>query len=455
MRTNSNSQQNPPDSGWKQENSTASLSEAHSTIPVHDHRPPWRKFLAYVGPGALVAVGYMDPGNWATNLAGGSKFAFALLSVILISNLMAILLQTLSVRLGIATGRDLAQACRDHYSKPVSIFLWILAEIAIAATDLAELIGAAVALNLLFGLPLMWGLILTAFDVLLLLALQNRGFRWLEAFVITLMVTIFLCFGIEMLLAKPEWSAVLKGYVPSAQILTNPEMLYIAIGILGATVMPHNLYLHSSLVQTRAFKRTESGKKEAIKFATLDTVISLMLALLVNSAMLILAASVFYRSGRTNIVEITQVYELLSPMLGTAVASTLFGVALLACGQNATITGTLSGQIVMEGFLNFRIKPWIRRLITRLIAVTPAVIVTYLYGAKGVTDLLVLSQVILSLQLSFAVFPLLIFTSDRRKMGIFVSPTWLKVLGWTAGVIIAALNIYLLLVTFGVVKSGG
>ncbi|GGJ51512.1 Nramp family divalent metal transporter [Deinococcus roseus] len=453
MSTTSNPNPQQPDSGWKQENTTQSLSEVHGTIPVHDNRPPWRKFLAYVGPGALVAVGYMDPGNWATNLAGGSKFAFALLSVILISNLMAILLQTLSVRLGIATGRDLAQACRDHYSRPVSIFLWILAEIAIAATDLAELIGAAVALNLLFGIPLMWGLILTAFDVLLLLALQNKGFRWLEAFVITLMVTIFLCFGVEMFLAKPEWAQVLKGYIPTAQVLTNPEMLYIAIGILGATVMPHNLYLHSSLVQTRAFKRTEAGKREAIKYSTLDTVISLMLALLVNSAMLILAASVFYKSGQTEVAEITEVYKLLSPMLGTALASTLFGVALLACGQNATITGTLSGQIVMEGFLNFKIKPWIRRLITRLIAVIPAVIVTYLYGAKGTTDLLVLSQVILSLQLSFAVFPLLIFTSDRRKMGVFVNPTWLKVLGWTSGVIIAGLNIYLLLVTFGLVKS--
>lgn len=446
----------PPEnqtSGWRQANTSQSLSEAHASIPVHDNKPAWRRFLAYVGPGALVAVGYMDPGNWATNLAGGSKFAFALLSVILISNLMAILLQTLSLRLGIATGRDLAQACRDHYPKPVAVVLWLLAEIAIAATDLAELIGAAVALNLLFGLPLMWGLVITAFDVILLLALQNKGFRWLEAFVITLMVTIFVCFGIEMLLAQPEWSQVLKGYIPTREILSNPEMLYISIGILGATVMPHNLYLHSSLVQTRAFKRTEQGKKQAIKFATLDTVISLMLALLVNSAMLILAASVFFKSGRTEVVEITQVYELLSPMLGTALASTLFGVALLACGQNATITGTLSGQIVMEGFLNFKIKPWIRRLITRLIAVTPAIIVTYLYGAKGVTDLLVLSQVILSLQLSFAVFPLLVFTSDRKKMGVFVSPLWLKVLGWTSGFVIAALNIYLLLVTFGVVKS--
>lgn len=446
----------PPEnqtSGWRQANTSQSLSEAHASIPVHDNKPAWRRFLAYVGPGALVAVGYMDPGNWATNLAGGSKFAFALLSVILISNLMAILLQTLSLRLGIATGRDLAQACRDHYPKPVAVVLWLLAEIAIAATDLAELIGAAVALNLLFGLPLMWGLVITAFDVILLLALQNKGFRWLEAFVITLMVTIFVCFGIEMLLAQPAWSQVLKGYIPTREILSNPEMLYISIGILGATVMPHNLYLHSSLVQTRAFKRTEEGKKQAIKFATLDTVISLMLALLVNSAMLILAASVFFKSGRTEVVEITQVYELLSPMLGTALASTLFGVALLACGQNATITGTLSGQIVMEGFLNFKIKPWIRRLITRLIAVTPAIIVTYLYGAKGVTDLLVLSQVILSLQLSFAVFPLLVFTSDRKKMGVFVSPLWLKVLGWTSGFVIAALNIYLLLVTFGVVKS--
>ncbi|GEM49524.1 Nramp family divalent metal transporter [Deinococcus cellulosilyticus] len=443
-----------PQDGWRQEPGEASLSEANSTIPIPEGKPHWRRFLAFVGPGALVAVGYMDPGNWATNLAGGSKFAFSLLSVVLISNLMAILLQAMSLRLGIATGRDLAQACRDHYPRPVALFLWVLAEIAIAATDLAELIGAAVALNLLFGLPLLWGLILTAFDVLLLLMLQNRGFRWIEAFVMVLIFTIFVCFGIELVLAKPEWSAVLRGYIPTHQILTQPQMLYIAIGILGATVMPHNLYLHSSIVQTRNYKRDLAGKKEAIKYATLDSTIALMLALLVNSAMLILAATVFFKAGRTEMADITEAYGLLTPLLGTTLASTLFGVALLACGQNATITGTLSGQIVMEGFLNFRVAPWIRRLITRLIAIVPAVAVTAIHGSKGTTDLLVLSQVILSLQLSFAVFPLLLFTSDPKKMGGFVNPPWMNVLGWLTGLTIAGFNLYLLLVTFGILQHG-
>jgi manganese transport protein len=442
-----------PAKGWLQPNASKSLSESHASVHVPRDKPAWRRFLAFVGPGAMVAVGYMDPGNWATNIAGGSKFAYALLSVILISNLMAILLQSLAVRLGLATGRDLAQACRDAYPKPVSIFLWILAEIAIAATDLAELIGAAIALNLLFGLPLIWGLLITAFDVLLLLALQGKGFRYIEAFIIVLIATIAGCFAIELLLSKPDWNAALAGYIPTFEILRNPNMLYIAIGILGATVMPHNLYLHSSIVQTRAIDPSSAGKREAIKFATIDSTVALMLALLVNSSMLILAASAFYATGRTNIAEIGDAYKLLAPLLGTALASTLFGVALLACGQNATITGTLSGQIVMEGFLNFRLQPWVRRLITRLIAIIPAVIVTAMYGSSGTAQLLVGSQVILSLQLSFAVFPLVMFTSDKRKMGEFVNPTWLKSLAWSAAVVIAGLNTYLLLVTFGVIKT--
>lgn len=438
--------------GWLQASTSQSLSESHATIHVPRDKPAWRRFLAFVGPGAMVAVGYMDPGNWATNIAGGSKFAYALLSVILISNLMAILLQTLAVRLGLATGRDLAQACRDAYPRPVSLFLWFLAEIAIAATDLAELIGSAIALNLLFGIPLLLGLCLTAFDVLILLALQGKGFRYIEAFIIALIATVAACFAIELFLSKPDWNAAVAGYVPTLEILRNPQMLYIAIGILGATVMPHNLYLHSSIVQTRKIEASSAGKREAIKFATIDSTVALMLALFVNSAMLILAASAFYASGRTNIAEIGDAYKLLAPLLGTALASTLFGVALLACGQNATITGTLSGQIVMEGFLNFRLKPWVRRLITRLIAIVPAVIVTALYGSSGTSQLLVGSQVILSLQLSFAVFPLVLFTSDKKKMGEFVNPTWVKVLAWSVAGVIASLNAYLLLVTFGIFK---
>ena len=441
--------------GWLQASTSQSLSESHATIHVPQDKPAWRRFLAFVGPGAMVAVGYMDPGNWATNIAGGSKFAYALLSVILISNLMAILLQTLSVRLGLATGRDLAQACRDAYPRPVSLFLWVLAEIAIAATDLAELIGSAIALNLLFGIPLLLGLCLTAFDVLILLALQGKGFRYIEAFIIALIATVAACFAIELFLSKPDWNAALTGYVPTLEILRNPQMLYIAIGILGATVMPHNLYLHSSIVQTRKIEASSAGKREAIKFATIDSTVALMLALFVNSAMLILAASAFYASGRTNIAEIGDAYKLLAPLLGTALASTLFGVALLACGQNATITGTLSGQIVMEGFLNFRLKPWVRRLVTRLIAIVPAVIVTALYGSSGTSQLLVGSQVILSLQLSFAVFPLVLFTSDKKKMGEFVNPTWVKVLAWSVASVIAGLNAYLLLNIFGVLKAIG
>ncbi|MDQ4147604.1 MAG: Nramp family divalent metal transporter [Pseudomonadota bacterium] len=433
---------------WRRERTMASLPEANATLAIPQGVSFWRKLFAFSGPGYLVAVGYMDPGNWATDLAGGSRFNYTLLSVIMISNLMAILLQSLAVRLGIVTGRDLAQACRDHFSAPVSFGLWILCEIAIAACDLAEVIGSAIALNLLFGIPLVWGVLLTAFDVLILLLLQNLGFRWLEAVVLALLATIGVCFTAQIIFSHPELSAIMQGFVPSAQIVTNPEALYIAIGILGATVMPHNLYLHSSVVQTRAYAKDKAGKREAIKFATIDSTLALMLALFINSAILIVAAATFYRTGNYQVTEISQAYQLLSPLLGVAGASTLFGIALLASGQNSTLTGTLAGQIVMEGFLNIRLPAWLRRLITRLIAIVPAVIVTALYGESGTTQLLILSQVILSMQLSFAVFPLVMFTSDRRKMGEFVNPPWRKLLSWNVAVLIAALNAWLLVQAF-------
>lgn len=430
--------------GWRRQSPLKSLPEVNATLAVPHGGGFWRKLLAFSGPGYLVAVGYMDPGNWATDLAGGSKFNYALLSVIMISNLMAILLQALAVRLGVVTGRDLAQACRDHFSRPVSFGLWILCEIAIAACDLAEVIGSAIALNLLFGIPLMWGVLLTTFDVMLLLLLQNRGFRWLEAVVITLVATIGVCFAAEIALSRPEIKGIVEGFVPTAQIITNPEMLYIAIGILGATVMPHNLYLHSSIVQTRNYEKTNEGKREAIKFATIDSTVALLFALFINSAILIVAAATFYRTGNTQVAEIGDAFQLLSPLLGVTGASTLFAVALLASGQNSTLTGTLAGQIVMEGFLNLRLPGWLRRLVTRLIAIVPAVIVTALYGESGTAQLLILSQVILSMQLSFAVFPLVMFTSDKAKMGEFVNPLWRKSLAWSVAGVIAALNVWLL-----------
>ncbi|KEO83481.1 Nramp family divalent metal transporter [Tumebacillus flagellatus] len=431
-------------SGWRTERAGNSLPEVHRSMPVPTKGSWFRKFLAFLGPGYLVAVGYMDPGNWATDLAGGSQFGYSLLSVVMISNLMAILLQALSGKLGIVTGRDLAQACRDAYSKPVAISLWLLCELAIAACDLAELIGSAIALNLLFGLPLLWGIVLTSVDVLLVLLLQNKGFRYIEAMVIALIATVGICFGVELFLSKPDIGGVAKGFLPTAELVSNPQMLYIAIGILGATVMPHNLYLHSSIVQTRRFEETTLGKKEAIKFTTWDSTIALLFALFINAAILILAAATFHTSGNTDIAEIQDAYHMLSPLLGTTMASILFGVALLAAGQNSTLTGTLAGQIVMEGFLNIRMKAWLRRLLTRTVAIVPAVIVTALYGEKGTGDLLILSQVILSLQLSFAVVPLVRFTSDRKKMGEFVNPLWLKILAWTVAVVIAGLNLYLL-----------
>lgn len=434
--------------GWRRQRSMPSLPESHRTLPVPINAGFFRKLTAFAGPGYMVAVGYMDPGNWATDIAGGSKFNFALLSVILISNLMAILLQALAVKLGIAGERDLAQACRDHFSRPVTLVLWLLCEIAIAACDLAEVIGSAIALNLLFGLPLTWGVCITALDVLLILYLQHKGFRFLEAVVIALVLLIGGCFSYEILAANPDYAAILAGFVPTKQIISNPEMLYIAMGILGATVMPHNLYLHSSIVQTRKYPLTVEGKREAIMFATIDSTVALMFALFINAAILIVAAATFYSTGNHQVAEIGQAYELLSPLLGAAGASTLFAVALLASGQNSTLTGTLAGQIVMEGFLNFRMRPWLRRLITRLIAIVPAVIVTVLYGEHGTAQLLVLSQVILSLQLSFAVFPLVMFTSDKKKMGPFVNSVLTKITAWIVAVVIAALNIWLLYQTF-------
>jgi manganese transport protein len=434
--------------GWRLGRETPSLQEVHRSIPVPKSLSFWRKMLAFSGPGYLVAVGYMDPGNWATDLAGGSQFGYTLLSVILISNLMAILLQSLCAKLGIVTGRDLAQACRDHYSKPTAILLWVLCEIAICACDLAEVVGSAIALNLLFGIPLVWGVCITAADVLLVMFLQNKGFRYIEALVVTLIVVIGGCFLAEIIFSHPNVVAVLGGFVPKAEIIQNPKMLYIAIGILGATVMPHNLYLHSSIVQTRKYEQTPEGKREAVKFATIDSTVALMFALFINAAILIVSAASFYGSGE-KVGEIQEAYKLLSPVLGVTGASTLFAVALLASGQNSTLTGTLAGQIVMEGFLNIRLRPWLRRLITRLIAIIPAVIVTAISGEKGTTDLLVLSQVILSLQLSFAVIPLVIFTSDRRKMGEFANPAWLKFLAWTVAIIIAGLNARLLFDQFG------
>jgi manganese transport protein len=434
--------------GWRLPPSEVSLPEVHSSIAVPHGASFWKKMLAFAGPGYLVAVGYMDPGNWATDLAGGARFGYTLLSVVMISNLMAILLQALAARLGIASGRDLAQACRDHYSRPVTIALWIVCEIAIAACDLAEVLGAAIALNLLFGLPLLWGVCLTALDVLIVLYLQHRGFRYVEALVVALIVLIAGSFAVELWLASPDLTAVALGFVPHPVILQNGEMLYIAIGILGATVMPHNLYLHSSIVQTRKYLDTFESKREAILFATIDSSVALMSALFINAAILVMAAASFHGTGYDNVADISDAYKLLSPLLGTTMASTLFAVALLCSGQNATLTGTLAGQIVMEGFINLRIRPWLRRLITRLIAIIPAVIVIVIYGDAGTGPLLILSQVILSLQLPFAVFPLVMFTSEREKMGPFVNPAWVKAIAWAVAVVIAALNVWLLYQTF-------
>ncbi|CAE6751682.1 Nramp family divalent metal transporter [Xanthomonas arboricola] len=420
------------------------LGDHHASVAVPKGGHWWFRLLAFLGPGYMVSVGYMDPGNWATDLAGGSQFGYLLLSVILLSNLMAIVLQSLSARLGIATGLDLAQACRARYPRGVNLALWGICELAIIACDLAEVIGTAIALKLLFGIPLTVGAIITAVDVVLVLLLMNRGFRALEAFVIALLLIIFVCFGIQIALAAPPIAAVLGGFIPHAQVVTDPRALYLAIGIIGATVMPHNLYLHSSIVQTRAYPRTDAGRKSALRWAVTDSTVALMFALFINASILILAAAVFHAQGRTDVQEIEQAHALLAPMLGVGLASTLFAVALLASGVNSTVTATLAGQIVMEGFLQLRLPPWLRRLLTRGIAIVPVVIVTWLYGEAGTARLLVLSQVVLSMQLPFAVIPLVRFVSDRELMGALVTPPWLVRIAWFIAAVIVGLNLKLL-----------
>ena len=434
------------EAGSQYEPPRASLPEIHRSLSVPRSATFLRKLFAFAGPGFLIAVGYMDPGNWATDLAAGSKYNYALLSVIMLSNFMAILLQALAIKLGVVTGRDLAQACREHFSRPVSLMLWILAEIAIAACDLAEVIGSAIALNLLFHIPLLLGVSLTALDVLLILILQSKGFRFIEALVVALIATVSVCFGLEILFSHPAMTGLLKSFfVLPAPLLHDREMLYIAISILGATVMPHNLYLHSAIVQTRNFDRDARGKREAIRFGTIDSTVALTIALLVNAAILIVSAATFYSRGYNQVAEIQDAYKLLSPLLGVSAASAIFALALLASGQNSTLTGTLAGQVVMEGFLNIRLRPWLRRLITRGLAIVPAIFVTAFWGERGTANLLVFSQVILSMQLSFAVFPLVMFTGDKRKMGEFANPVWLKSLSWVAAFLIAALNAWLLI----------
>ena len=421
-----------------------SLQEVHRSIRIPPAGSALRRLFAFVGPGYLVAVGYMDPGNWATSLAGGSAFGYTLLSVALLSSLMAMLLQSLCTRVGIATSRDLAQLCRERFPRPVAWVLWLLAEVAICATDLAELIGTAIALKLLFGIPLLAGVVLTALDALLVLWLQHRGMRWLEAFIVAMIAIIAGCFAIQIVLAQPEWSAVLSGYLPSSSIVTDSTQLYLAIGILGATVMPHNLYLHTATVQSRAVGANLEEKREAIRYSTIDSTVALSLALLINSAILILAAATFHTAGHTEVAEIEDAYQLLIPVAGAGLAATLFAVALLACGLTATITATLAGQVVMEGFLQFRLSPVLRRLLTRLIAIVPAVIVTWQYGESGTAHLLILSQVVLSLQLPFAVIPLMLFATDRGRLGVLAAPRWQAVLGWAASLLIVGLNAKLL-----------
>ncbi len=429
-----------------------SLPESYRSVPVFAGASFFRKALAFAGPGYLVAVGYMDPGNWATDLGGGSRFGYTLLSAVLISSLMAIFLQALSAKLGIATGRDLAQACREHYSRRTSVILWLLCEVAIVACDLAEVLGSAVALKLLFGLPLLAGVLLTGFDVLLVLALQGRGFRVLETMVVTLILTIAGCFAYEIFFAQPLWREAATGFLPTMEIFRNREMLYLAVGILGATVMPHNLYLHSSIVQTRAFDEDSEGKREAIMFATLDSTIALGLSLFINAAILVLGAAAFHQRGMTAVAEIGQAYTLLTPVLGASLASTLFAGALLCSGQNSTLTGTLAGQIVMEGFIDFRMKPWQRRLVTRSLAIVPAAIVIGVMGEGRATALLILSQVVLSFQLPFAVVPLIQFTGDRSKMGEFTNSRITAVVGWVMAAAIIVLNASLLWLIFSAQK---
>jgi manganese transport protein len=437
-----------PMEGWKNPRGEPSMPEVFRSVSVPKNATAWRRFLAFFGPGYLIAVGYMDPGNWATDIAGGAMYAYALLSVILFSNFTAIYLQALAAKLGIVSGRDLAQSCRDAYSRPVSIGLWLSAEVAIVACDIAEVIGAAIALNLLFHIPLTLGVILTGADVLIVLALQGKGFRWIEALIITLIGTMMVIFGLELAYAHPNWNATLHGFLPVPQIVRDPAMLYIALGILGATVMPHNLYLHSSIIQTRRYGRSFTELKNAISSAYTDSTIALMLALFVNAAILVLAAAVFYRSGHHEVADIQGAYKLLTPLMGVALATPLFAIGLLASGQNSTITGTMAGQVILEGFTRFRIAPWLRRMISRLIAIVPCVFITALAGPDGTGKLLIFSQVVLSVQLSFAVIPLVQFTSDKLKMGPFVNGLPVKIIGWTLAALIAGLNAYLVFATF-------
>jgi manganese transport protein len=430
--------------GWRRERVGASLSEVCGSVTVRSTGPVWRRLLAFLGPGYLIAVGYMDPGNWATSLAAGSKFGYALLSIALLSNIMAIILQALCTRLGIGAGRDLAQACRDAFPRAVSLPLWAAAEIAICATDLAEVIGTAIGLNLLFAIPLEIGVLLTALDVFVVLWMQRLGFRWVEAFIVALLGVIAACFAIQIAMADPHWGAVLRGFAPTTDIISNPDKLYLALGILGATVMPHNLYLHSGIVQTRRFGVSLPEQREAIMLATADSTLALMLALVINASILILAAATFNSSGKTDVAELEQAHSFLAPLLGSAIAPTLFAVALLCCGLNSTVTATLSGQIVMEGFLDIRLPGWARRLITRAVAIVPAAVVTIWYGERGTAQLLILSQVILSLQLPFAIVPLVMFTADRRKMGALVAPRWLTVVASVIAATIIILNLKLI-----------
>jgi manganese transport protein len=430
--------------GWRRERGEASMSDVHATVPTHSDSTTFRRALAFAGPGYLVSVGYMDPGNWATSIAGGAQFGYALLCVALLSNIMAIILQSLCARLAIGSGRDLAQACRDAYPRPVAAILWVFAEIAIIATDIAEVVGTAIGLNLLFGIPLELGVIITALDVFLILALQRLGFRWIEAFIIALLALIFACFAIQIALAKPDWAAVIRGFAPTADVVKNPQMLYLALGIIGATVMPHNLYLHSGIVQTRAIGTSDAEKHQALKFATIDSTVALMLALLVNASILILAAATFHRAGQTTVTELGQAHTMLAPLVGSMLAPQLFAIALLACGLSSTVTATLAGQIVMEGFLDLRMPAWLRRLTTRLVAVVPAALVTLYYGAEGTGKLLIFSQVVLAFQLPFAIVPLVQFTRDRAKLGALVAPVWLTAIAGVIASIIIALNIKLI-----------
>ena len=430
--------------GWRRQRGEPSMIDVFRSISISAGATPWRRFLSFVGPGYLVAVGYMDPGNWATSLAGGAQFGYTLLVVALVSNIMAIILQALCARLAIATGRDLAQACRDAFPRAVAWPLWALAELAICATDLAEVIGTAIALNLLFGLPMEIGVILTALDVFIILWLQKLGFRWVEAFIITLLGVIAICFGVQIALADPNWGEVIRGFAPTTEIIRNPQMLYLALGIIGATVMPHNLYLHSGIVQTRAYGESLPEKRDALKWATLDSTIALMFALTVNASILILAAASFHKTGQTEVAELGRAHELLAPLLGASIAPTLFGIALLCCGLNSTVTATMAGQIVMEGFLDIKLPAWLRRLVTRLVAIIPAILVTWIYGAGETAKLLILSQVILGLQLPFAIVPLVIFTASRTKMGPLVAPRWLTAISAIVAAIIIILNIKLL-----------